>query len=182
MFVAREASKLHVCGKKMATQIWANVQEGWTKKRMGILMNSEDERAHQMCSFMWAYNFWIISRSEKNLEQMLRDLIEETGRWDVVPKPTSLWWASPNHRNSATLGGALRPLWALLHARLHSEFQGNKDIVPTVVPVFNFSLAGDERIFTVVPKALVPRVSVELLEQIARHATLKPKKSRVMNV
>ena len=23
---------------------------------------------------------------------MLRDLIEEAGRWDLVPKPTSLWW------------------------------------------------------------------------------------------
>ena len=28
---------------------------------------------------------------KKKLEQMLRDLIEEAGRWDLVPKPTSLW-------------------------------------------------------------------------------------------
>ena len=30
---------------------------------------------------------------QKNLEQMLRDLIE-AGRWDLVPKPASLWWTS----------------------------------------------------------------------------------------
>ena len=28
----------------------------------------------------------------KNVEQMLRDLIEEAGRWDLVLKLTSLWW------------------------------------------------------------------------------------------
>ena len=28
----------------------------------------------------------------KNVEQMLRDLIEEAGRWDLVLKQTSLWW------------------------------------------------------------------------------------------
>ena len=29
---------------------------------------------------------------KRKLEQMLRDLIEEAGRCDLVPKPTSLWW------------------------------------------------------------------------------------------
>ena len=39
-------------------------------------------------------NFWIMSHSKWNLEQMLRDLIEEASRWDPVPKPASLWWTS----------------------------------------------------------------------------------------
>ena len=25
---------------------------------------------------------------------MLRDLVEEASRWDLVPKPASLWWTS----------------------------------------------------------------------------------------
>ena len=49
------------------------------KKRKGILLDMESERAHQFCSFMWADNDWIMSHS-KNLEQMFRDLIEEAGR------------------------------------------------------------------------------------------------------
>ena len=42
---------------------------------------------------MWADNSWIMSHSKKNLEQMSCDLIEEASRWDLVPKPTSLWWS-----------------------------------------------------------------------------------------
>ena len=30
--------------------------------------------------------------SKENLEQMLRNRIEEASRWDLVPKPASLWW------------------------------------------------------------------------------------------
>ena len=75
--------------QKMATQILADVEEEWMKKRMGVLLDLEFERTHRICSFM--------SRSEENLEQMLRDLIEEANRWDLVPKPTSLWWTSTYH-------------------------------------------------------------------------------------
>ena len=32
--------------------------------------------------------------SKRNLEQMLRDLIEEAETWNVAPKPASLWWTS----------------------------------------------------------------------------------------
>ena len=78
---------------KMATQLPANVKEGWIKKRTGILMDFEGEIAHQLRSFMSAHNFWIMSHT-KSLEQMLRDLIEEANRWDLVPKPASLWWTS----------------------------------------------------------------------------------------
>ena len=57
-------------------------------------MDFEDARAQQICSCMWSDNFWILSRSKKNLEQMLRDLAEEANRWDLVPKLASLWWTS----------------------------------------------------------------------------------------
>ena len=32
-------------------------------------------------------------RTQK-MEHMLRDLIEEASRWDLVSKPASLWWTS----------------------------------------------------------------------------------------
>ena len=40
--------------------------------------------------FMWANSLWIMSHSKEKMEQMLRDLIEETSRWDLVHKPGSL--------------------------------------------------------------------------------------------
>ena len=39
---------------------------------------------------MWADNLWIISHSKKQLEQMLKDLIEEAAEVDLEPKPASL--------------------------------------------------------------------------------------------
>ena len=57
-------------------------------------MNMEGERVHQLCSFMWADNFWIKPHSKEQLEQMLKDLIEEAGKVDLEPEPASLWWAS----------------------------------------------------------------------------------------
>ena len=56
-----EAPKLW---QKMATEFLANV------------VDLEGQRAHQICSFMWADNFWIMSHSKVYLEQTLRDLIE----------------------------------------------------------------------------------------------------------
>ena len=78
--------------QKMATQIWAYVEGEWMKKRKGILLHVEGEGVHQICSFMQADNFWIMSHSKEHLEQMLRDLVEEANRWDLEPKPASLWW------------------------------------------------------------------------------------------
>ena len=57
-------------------------------------MDSDGEKAHQMCSFVWADNFWIMSHSKIDLEQMLQDLVEEAEKWDLVPKPASLWLTS----------------------------------------------------------------------------------------
>ena len=46
------------------------------------------------------------TQKKKNLKQMLRDLVEEAGRWDVALKPTSLWWTStydPEERINMTI-------------------------------------------------------------------------------
>ena len=59
---AREASKLHVCGTKWPLRF---VEEVWMKKRMDILMGFEYERAHQICSFIRADKFGIMSHSKK---------------------------------------------------------------------------------------------------------------------
>ena len=77
----------------MAAQILASV-ESEHRKNMGLLLDLKGEKAHQICSFMWADNFWIMSYSKRALEQMLRDLIEEAETWNVAPKPASLWWTS----------------------------------------------------------------------------------------
>ena len=61
---------------------------------MGVLVNSREGPSHQVCSFTWADNNRIMSHSKAHLEQMLKDLIEDAERWDVEPKPASLWWTS----------------------------------------------------------------------------------------
>ena len=65
-----------------------------TKKRCSYDIDTEGGGEHQICSFMWADNFWIMSHSKKHLEQMLKDLIEEAAEVDLEPKPASLWWTS----------------------------------------------------------------------------------------
>ena len=79
--------------QKMASQILANVEEEWMMKRKGVPMDAE-EGVHQICGFMWADNFGIMSHSKEHLEQMLKDLLEEAGKVDLEPKPASLWWTS----------------------------------------------------------------------------------------
>ena len=74
----------------MAQQLLANQEEVWARKRIGILSDREGQKKHQMCSFMWADNFWIVSHSTCHLEQMLKDL-QEAERLDVAPKLASLW-------------------------------------------------------------------------------------------
>ena len=80
--------------QKMATQIFANVEEESIKKRKDILLDMEGERANQICNFMWTDSSWIMSHSKENSEQMSRDLVEEASRWDLEPKPANLWWTS----------------------------------------------------------------------------------------
>ena len=71
--------------QKMAQQFLANVEEGWTKEKNGTAFRP---------SSMLADNFWIMSNSKCHLEQMLKDLSQETEKWDFAPKPASLWWTS----------------------------------------------------------------------------------------
>ena len=56
------------------------MEEEWIKKRRVFTLDMEGERAHQICSFLWADNFWIMSHSKEHLEQMLRDHIEEANK------------------------------------------------------------------------------------------------------
>ena len=78
----------------MASQILANVEEEWMKKRKGVLLEKEGEGVHQIFSFVWADNFWIMSHSKEHLEQILNDLIEEAGKVGLELKLASLWWTS----------------------------------------------------------------------------------------
>ena len=69
-------------------------------------MDFEGEKVRPICSFVWAHNFWITSHSKRNLEQMPRGLIEEAGKWDLVPMPASLWWTStyqPEERSDLSI-------------------------------------------------------------------------------
>ena len=54
--------------QNVATQFLTNVEENCTKKREGILLDLEGQRAHHICSFRWADNFWILSNSKIHLE------------------------------------------------------------------------------------------------------------------
>ena len=89
---AKEVSKLPVCGKNVHTALSECGRRLDKEQKMGILMDFEGERGTS--NMQWADNFWIISLSKENLEQMLRDLIEEASRGDLVPEAASLWWTS----------------------------------------------------------------------------------------
>ena len=78
--------KPSVCGRRWGVRFWPNVEKEWVRKRKGVLLDVEGEGAHQICSFMWADNSWIM--------QLLKDLIEEAGKVELEPKPASLWWRS----------------------------------------------------------------------------------------
>ena len=41
--------------QKMATQLLANVEKNWTGKRIGILLDLEGQRTHQICSFFGVF-------------------------------------------------------------------------------------------------------------------------------
>ena len=78
----------------MAAQLLASVEGKWKQENMGLLLDFKGEKAHQICSFVWADNFWIMSHFKQNLDRMLRDLVEEAEKWTLAPKPASLWWRS----------------------------------------------------------------------------------------
>ena len=55
----------------MAAQLPATVEGKWKQKNLGLLLDIKGEKAHQICSFMWDDNFWIMSHSKGNLSRML---------------------------------------------------------------------------------------------------------------
>ena len=65
------------------------------KKKMGIhFLTHCKVEAIKSCSVMWADNNWVLSHSVTQLEQMMRDLIDEAERWTWNPNQASLWWPS----------------------------------------------------------------------------------------
>ena len=54
---------------KMAMQLLWNVELEWVKKRTGAILDLDGQQAHQICSFMWADNDWIMSYSEAHLNR-----------------------------------------------------------------------------------------------------------------
>ena len=54
------------------------------------MFEAKEEESIQICSFMWADNFWIISHPKKHLEQMLKDLIGEPAKVDFGAQASKL--------------------------------------------------------------------------------------------
>ena len=53
------------------------------EKRRAILLDLEGERVHQICSFMWADNFWIMSHSKEYWSKCYGTLLtkQADGTW-----------------------------------------------------------------------------------------------------
>ena len=49
---------------------------------MGVILDLERQITHQICSFMWADNYLVMSLSKAHLGQMVRYLSQEAERWD----------------------------------------------------------------------------------------------------
>ena len=62
---------------KMATQISSSVAEDWKKRKMGLHMETFQGGFHQLGSFTWADKYWILSKSEEHLEQMMKEFVED---------------------------------------------------------------------------------------------------------
>ena len=69
---------LSQCRGNVDKKTWASC---WTSKGKG-----KSDMQHRV-----ANNFWISSHSKSNLGHMLKDLIEEAGKWDLAAKLASLW-------------------------------------------------------------------------------------------
>ena len=75
----------------IAMEVPSEVEKRW-RESVGVLLDLQDERAHQTCSMMWADNFWLVFHTKKL--KMLQEIIEEVVRWGLLPKVASLWWTS----------------------------------------------------------------------------------------
>ena len=103
----KEAWNLDASGRKWPLRFWPMWKRNGWRKEVVFSWTSKVKELIKFAKFMWADNFWIMSHSQENLEEMLRDLIAEASRWDLVPKPASLWWTSTydsEERNDMILG------------------------------------------------------------------------------
>ena len=69
------ASKLPDCGRNGHASFGKRGGELDKEKNQYFSRFGSAKRPHQICSFMWADNFWIMSHSTSNLEKMPKDLI-----------------------------------------------------------------------------------------------------------
>ena len=69
-------------------------KSGRKKKIMGIYMDRHQGGSHQIRFIHWADTYWSMPHSKEHWEQMVKEPIEEAKRWDLEPKPASLWWSS----------------------------------------------------------------------------------------
>ena len=77
--------------QKMAMQLLAKVEEDWVLKGNRHLFGLGMAEGTSDLKFHVADNFWIMSRPKSDVEQMLKDLIQEAEEWDLAPKPACLW-------------------------------------------------------------------------------------------
>ena len=82
---ARAASQLQRYGSKMAKQNLWSVAKEW-KRRRRIHIDKRRGDSYQLCSILWADNWWwAMSHSTTHLEQVMKELIEGAERWDLEP-------------------------------------------------------------------------------------------------
>ena len=61
---------------------------------MDVLLDFEGEKGTSDMQLHVGRQLLDLVPFQSNLEQMLRDLMEEAGTWDLVLNPASLWWTS----------------------------------------------------------------------------------------
>ena len=50
--------------------------DGYKLQRKGLYIENVQEGSHQICSFKWADNYWVLSQKKENLRQMMKELVE----------------------------------------------------------------------------------------------------------
>ena len=88
------------------------------------------------------------------------------------------WWDSALHFCGASLTNGCGIISWTLQIDVRSETLSIADTMNGVVhPVLKFAPIGHEHLFTVVPRVFVPRVPLDVLEELARTASDEAKKS-----
>ena len=98
LFSVHKVHPTKACGGsstfKMAMQIIWNVEESWKEQEMELHSETTEGGSHHVCSFTWADDCWNLSQSRGNLQQMMKECLEEVKRWDMQPEPRCLLWTS----------------------------------------------------------------------------------------